>query len=351
MFTEISIQQYFESIKKTPVIDVRSPKEYNHAHIPGAINLPLFDDNERAIVGITYKNDGQEEAIRKGLEIVSPKIIHLIDSAKNISQNNSIAIHCWRGGLRSKSMASLFDFAGIKTSLIKGGYKSYRRELKNILAKNFNLIILGGKTGSGKTKILQALEKQGEQIINLEKLANHKGSAFGDLGEAAQPSTEMFENLLADVLQKLDHQKRIWIEDESHLIGSIFIPEEFWEQMRNAQVLFCDIPLEERINFLIDNYGYYEKDKIILALKKISKRLGGQHEKEALNYFEDGNLFEATKTVLVYYDKAYQYGLNKRGAETIHTIVLDKINPEKNATEILQYLNLKLQEKTSLSTL
>lgn len=361
MYKEISIEQYLNSDEKVPVIDVRSPKEFLHAHIPGAINIPLFSDEERAIVGITYKKEGRQAAILKGLEIVGPKMGEFLKRIESLTQSEALntprsrpesltssealrsaevlTVHCWRGGMRSKSMATLFDFAGVKTQVIKGGYKRYRNEVRKLFSNEWNLIILGGRTGSAKTKILYALKNAGEQIIDLEDLANHKGSAFGDLGEEPQPSTEQFENDLFEILKKLTPEKRIWIEDESHLIGQIFIPEEFWAQMRKAPVAYCDFPLDERINYLVNTYGNFDKDGVINAVKKITKRLGGQHAKAALENYEAGNLSESTRIVLVYYDKTYDYGLSTRNPELIYKIEMRKIDPEKNAIEILNHIN------------
>lgn len=334
MFKEISIETYLNSDQKVPVIDVRSPKEFLHAHMPGAINIPLFNDEERAIVGITYKKEGRQAAILKGLEIVGPKMGSFL-AHEGLTHREVLTIHCWRGGMRSKSMATLFDFAGYKVQVIRGGYKAYRTALRKMFSNPWHIIILGGKTGSAKTKILHALKNAGEQIIDLEKLANHKGSAFGDLGEDAQPSTEQFENDLFNELRKINSHKRVWIEDESHLIGHVFIPEEFWKQMRNAPVAYCDFPLEERIRYLVETYGDFDKEAVTGAVKKITKRLGGQHAKAALENYANGNLEEATRIVLVYYDKTYDYGLSTRNPELIHKIALNKIEPEKNAFEIL----------------
>lgn len=334
MFKEITIDQYLENGEKVPVIDVRSPKEFAIAHIPGAINMPLFDDNDRAIVGITYKQEGQQAAIEKGLNLVGPKMAGFVTAAKKIltdSDTTQLFMHCWRGGMRSKSMATLFNFAGIQTTVLKGGYKAYRRKVQASFAQNLQLIVVGGRTGSAKTAILHALQQSGEQIIDLEKLANHKGSAFGHLGEAAQPGTEYFENLLFETIQLLDHTKRIWIEDESHLIGTVFIPEPFWEQMRAATVMYCDFPVSERINYLVNTYGNFDKDGVLDAVKRITKKLGGQHAKAALEAYEAGDLKKATETVLVYYDKTYDYGLSKRNASLIKQIKMDRINPEENA--------------------
>ena len=193
MSKEISIKEFLSSRTNTPIVDVRSPKEYQLAHIPGAINIPLFNDAERAMVGTTYKHEGREKAITQGLELVGPKMAEFVAEGKRILQEHQavyITMHCWRGGMRSKSMATLFNFAGIPTLTITGGYKVYRNAVQQSFANPLHLIVLGGKTGSAKTAILQALQQQGEQIIDLEKLANHKGSAFGQLGEDPQPSSE-----------------------------------------------------------------------------------------------------------------------------------------------------------------
>jgi tRNA 2-selenouridine synthase len=185
------------------LIDVRSPAEFARAHIPNAHSLPLFNDEERAKVGTMYKQMSPEAALLKGLEIVGPKMSGFVKKAIKWSPDRKVIVHCWRGGKRSGSVAWLLKFAGFDVLTIEGGYKNYRQTVlqsfDNQLLKN--MIILGGKTGSGKTYILKELEKRGEQIIDLEGLANHKGSAFGWIGENQQPTTEHFENLLHDALR------------------------------------------------------------------------------------------------------------------------------------------------------
>ncbi len=342
MSKEISIKEFLSSRTNTPLVDVRSPKEYQLAHIPGAINIPLFSDEERALVGTTYKHEGREKAINQGLELVGPKMAEFVAAGKRILQEHqaaNITMHCWRGGMRSKSMATLFNFAGIPTCTITGGYKVYRNAVQQSFAAPLPLIVLGGKTGSAKTAILQALHQQGEQIIDLEKLANHKGSAFGQLGEDPQPSTEYFENLLFEKIQQLDLTKRIWIEDESHLIGKVFIPETFWEQMRKAQVVYCDFPIEERINYLVTTYGNFDHEGVIESVKRITKKLGGQHAKAALEAYEAGDLKKATEIVLIYYDKTYNFGLSKRNPEQIKQLDMQKIEPWENAKVLINRLN------------
>ncbi len=345
MFKELPISAFLEHRNTRVVIDVRAPREFAMGHIAGAVNIPLFDDTERAQVGISYKHEGRQAAIRKGLAITGPKLDQFIAQVEALSTDRSLAVHCWRGGMRSKSMATLFDFAGFDTVVLKGGYKAYRARVHDILSQPLQLAILGGRTGSGKTLMLEGLAAAGEQVIDLEKLAHHKGSAFGDLGEMAQPSTEMFENLLFEQLAGMNLEKRIWVEDESHLIGTVFIPESFWKGMRSAPVFFCDVPLEERVRYLVDTYGHFDAEGITRAVEKITRRLGGQHAKAALAHFEAGELAEATRIVLVYYDKTYAYGLSQRDQQQIHTLEIPTIDKHVHAAALISLANTT-QHKT-----
>ena len=339
MLRELGISDFLTARSERTVIDVRAPKEFASGHIPGAVNIPLFTDEERAVVGTTYKRVGREAAIRKGLQITGPKLEQFLNAAQQAAPNRKLAMHCWRGGMRSKSMATLFDFAGFDVAILKGGYKAYRRQARAFFEQPLPLIILGGKTGSGKTEMLKALSLAGEQIIDLEQLAHHKGSAFGDLGELPQPGTEMFENALFEQCHQLDVTKRIWVEDESHMIGTVFIPEPFWTSMRSAPVVYCDVPVEERIRFLVDTYGHYDAAGLVQAVHKITKRLGGQHAKAALTHFDNGQLDEATRIVLVYYDKTYAYGLSQRNPELLYTLAIPKIQPSENAQALIAFAN------------
>lgn len=337
VITECNVTDIFNA-PEVPVIDVRSPAEYSHAHIPGAINLPLFSDAERKTVGTLYKWEGREKALEAGLDFAGKKLGMFVGKAKALAINNTVCIHCWRGGMRSKSMAALFDFAGIQTLLIRGGYKSYRKEVQHFFNYPFPFVILGGKTGSGKTEVLKHLRQAGSQVVDMEALANHKGSAFGALGEPPQPSTEQFENNLFEALRTCDPRQCIWLEDESHLIGSVFIPETIWACMRRAPVIFLDIPIEERIAFLVDSYGKYPAEKIESSLQKIAKRLGGQRHKDALEWFRKGEPAKAVEIVLAYYDKTYAYGLNNRNQKNIYTLQFEKLQPQEIAVQCAAFV-------------
>ncbi len=226
------ITTFLDLAVKTPIIDVRSPSEFSTGHIPGAYNIPLFDDKEREAVGIRYKRDGRIKAIIEGLKLLGPSMHLKLEQALKISKEGRLLVHCWRGGMRSEAMAWLFSLGDIETDVLEGGYKSYRHFVVENLSVNWNMIILGGLTGSGKTHILGYLKDKGHQVIDLEGLANHKGSAFGSLGQLPQPSSENFANLLFDEWKHVDPCQPVWLEDESRNIGTVFMPEEFYLNMQ-----------------------------------------------------------------------------------------------------------------------
>ena len=224
-----------------PIIDVRSPQEFYKGHINNAVNIPLFSDDERKEIGIIYKNLGKNNAIEKGLGIVGPKMMELALLAKKLSSSRERKVYCWRGGMRSEKMSWLFETVGMKCDVLEGGYKAYRNQIITDFRNIKELIILHGSTGSGKTDILYELEKNGEQIIDLEKLAHHKGSAFGHIGMVEQPTSQQFQNDVHNTLLKLNFQKRIWIECESLKIGSVNLPDALWERMKSAKVVEINV--------------------------------------------------------------------------------------------------------------
>ncbi|MBC7827477.1 MAG: tRNA 2-selenouridine(34) synthase MnmH [Chitinophagaceae bacterium] len=377
---KIHIEQFTELADLCPVLDVRSPSEYNHAHIPGAFSLPLFTDEERKIVGTTYKQKSREAAIKTGLDLFGPKMRKMLEEAEAMVSNwksavsdsrtvdkieNSqqldnrslptvrssltakcVLVHCWRGGMRSAGVAWLLDLYGFKVYTLIGGYKAYRNHVLQTFNKSYNFNILGGYTGSGKTIVLKELEKSGEQMIDLEALASHKGSAFGAIAQPAQPSQEMFENLLGYELRKKSavfannaSPGSIWLEDESQRIGLINAPQSFWEKMRRSPVYFMEIPFEKRLIYVVDCYGKLDKEKMVNAIIRIRKRLGGLETKTAINFLLENNIEECFRILLKYYDKYYLKGLN--GREDLHTlintIVCEDICAVANAQAILAY--------------
>lgn len=342
MAEKIGVLEFYKLSKSIPVIDVRSPGEYATGHIPGAYNIPIFTNDERAIVGTIYKKEGKEPAVLKGLEIVGTKLKTFANTARKLAVKNKILIHCWRGGMRSSSMAWLFETIGLETYILDGGYKAFRKYGKTQLAKSKNLIILGGLTGSGKTEILLNIREQGEQVIDLEGLAHHKGSAFGALGQKKQESNEQFENDLIYEWLCLDLSKPIWLEDESHSIGSNWIPNELFELMRTAKVLKIEIPKSERIKRLVKEYAGFDAHHLEECILRIGKRLGGQHVKSALESLKNGKLDVVADITLTYYDKSYNFGLDQRKNNKVYSVDLELDNPEKNAETLIGFAKKSL---------
>lgn len=337
MIKRISISDFFEKYSEIQLLDTRTPAEFEKGHIPGAFNLPLFSNEERAMVGTTYKQQGREQAILLGFELTGNKWKGFIEKALEISPEKKVVIHCWRGGMRSGAMAWVLDFYGFEVMIIEGGYKSYRHWVLDWFEKKYPLIVLGGMTGSHKTEILKEISKRAVQIIDLEGLANHLGSSFGRLGKLIQPSQEQFENNLAKKLSQVDLNQKIWVEDESNSIGRIRIPQTFWKQMQSTQVISIQIEDKKRIDFLTEEYGTLNKDFLIEATMKIQKRLGSNHAKDAIEAIKENRMSEFIKIVLTYYDKAYSSCLIKRQTGTVHNLKIDYQTAEKAATEILKF--------------
>lgn len=296
-----------------PIIDVRSPGEFAHGHIPGAHNHPLFTDAERAIVGTLYKQHGRDAAVLEGLRIVGPKLATIVERARAIAPEGRIRVHCWRGGERSGSVAWLLDKSGFAEVLtLKGGYKAFRNLVLTSFQEPIDIRVLGGFTGTGKTETLHLLRALGEQVIDLEGLAHHKGSSYGAIGEAPQPTTEHFENLLWSEFRQRDADRPVWLEDESLMIGRAKIPDALFEQMRGAVLYFAEMPIEERAARLVNDYGKFPKDQLAEATKRIEKRLGPQHCKAALAALDADDLFTVAMITLTYYDKTYLRGASLR---------------------------------------
>ena len=340
MVHQLPVEAFLEKAQNLPVIDVRSPGEYAHAHIPGAVSIPLFDNEERALVGTKYKNAGKDAAVLLGLSLVGPKLADFVRQSKKLNLvNKDVLVHCWRGGMRSGSFAWLLDTAGLTASTLIGGYKAYRNAVLSAFIEPRNLIILGGKTGSGKTDILKELARQGEQIIDLEALANHKGSSYGAIGQRPQPASEQFENLIFQALHRLDSGRRIWLEDESRNVGSCFVPMALWQQMRVAPVAFIDMPKKNRIQRLVTEYAGIDHGLLVEATERIRKRLGGKVTKDAVEALARHDYATVADLTLDYYDKAYLYGLSQRDAATIYPMETTDDNPLQTAQRLIEWVN------------
>jgi tRNA 2-selenouridine synthase len=328
----ISLDEFLVLRKQFPVVDVRSEGEYQDGHIRSAINIPLLNNAERIEVGTDYKLKGQAEAIKTGFRLVGPRLLDIINQAEQAGRE--LLVHCWRGGMRSANFSQFAGMAGIKTHTLKGGYKAYRQAALNSFQKPLNLMLLTGCTGSGKSEVLRALKEAGEQVIDLESLASHKGSAFGGLLLPSQPTTEQFQNELFEELLNLDLSKRIWVEDESIAIGKIFLPPDFWRTMCQSPMVQMDVPKQVRVQRLVNEYGTADREEFLSIMQKITKRLGGQHFNAAREKLLAEDMAGTIEILLTYYDKAYLKSIEKRKDLLRYTIEWDGLDSFRFAEEM-----------------
>jgi tRNA 2-selenouridine synthase len=319
------------------ILDVRSPEEYNQGHIPEAVSFPLFDDDERRRVGLRYKNSGKLSAINLGLDLVGPKMSSFVSQADYKFKGHNLFIHCWRGGMRSESMGWLFEKAGFSVFVLEGGYKAYRACVRKSWSVPAKLLILGGYTGSGKSEVLNILESAGEQVLDLEKSARHKGSAFGDLGMEGQPTNEQFENNIHSKWSRFNKNKNIWIEDESRGIGTVSIPEPLFLTMKKSPLIFIEIDKNSRIERLVNEYSLFDKSLLEAAILRISRRLGGLNTKLAVENLLNGNYHIVASVLLSYYDKAYMNNLSSRDADKIINLVFHSAEIDKIADKLIRF--------------
>jgi tRNA 2-selenouridine synthase len=338
---KLTIEEFVAVANTGIVIDVRSPSEFAHAHITNAFSLPLFNDEERAIVGTTYKQKSREQAIKIGLPFFGNKMLPMVETVekwvedfqkKNKTEHTTIYVHCWRGGMRSAAVAWLLDIYGFKVCQLNGGYKAYRNWVLQQFEKQYSLKVIGGYTGSGKTEILKELLKQNHTVIDLEGLASHKGSAFGAIGQEKQPSQEMFENTLATQLFAFA-DKTILIEDESQRIGTVMLPTPFFKLLRSSDGYFIKIPFEARLDFIVEGYGSFKAEDLMAATYRIQKKLGGLETKLAINHIVEKDIKAAFHILLSYYDKLYEKEKNLTHIES------NKVDPIENAKLIQSCIN------------
>lgn len=324
-----------------PILDVRSPGEYAQGHIPGAVSFPLFTDAERARVGTCYKQVGRDQAVELGFEIAGPKCAPFIRQAKTLAPDRHLRVHCWRGGMRSGGLGWILETAGFTVSLLEGGYKAYRRWVRQVLAQPKPMVILGGMTGTSKTLILQELAKLGEPMIDLEHLANNRGSSYGALLLPPQPSTEHYENLLAAEWVRFGGDRPIWLEAESRRVGTCRIPDELFSQMMAAPTLEVTRSVEERLDLLVSIYGEAEPEDLVVATQRIQKRLGGQRTQAAVAFIRAGDLRSACAIILDYYDRTYRHDLERRD-KTIPQIDITGLSPAESARQLRQAVSKPL---------
>jgi tRNA 2-selenouridine synthase len=309
------VSDFIEQIRdEILLIDVRSEAEYNRGHIPRAVNIPLLNNEQRVIIGTLYKQKGRAEAIQKGFELVGPVFYKMIQEVNQLSKSPQVMIYCWRGGMRSNIFSWLISIAGYNACVLKGGYKSYRNWALKQFTISRKIIVLGGKTGSGKTEMLTLIKLKGGHEICLESLANHKGSAFGSLGQKPQPTQEHFENLLAWKLYYTNPSEELWLENESRNIGSLKIPDPLFDIMRSAPVVEIIVDREIRAERILNEYGRFPVVELQEKTKKLIKRMGGQNVKDALFCLETNDMKGWVNCLLDYYDRTYEHSNGGRDA-------------------------------------
>jgi len=271
--------------------------------------------------------------------LVGPRLEGIVNEAEKVAQGKEILVHCWRGGMRSNNFCQFVGMAGIKSQSLAGGYKAYRQAVFDSFKKPLPVILLTGCTGSGKSEVLRTLAAQGEQILDLEHLARHKGSAFGGLLMPPQPTTEQFQNDLFEEIIKLDASKRVWVEDESLAIGKIFLPEVFWMNMHESPLAQMEVSKEVRIQRLVSEYGPADRQEFLAIMGKITKKLGGQHYKAAREKLLEGDMAATIDILLTYYDKAYLESIRKRKERIVLSVPWDGMHVDEYAKVLMNQMS------------
>ncbi|AET68983.1 tRNA 2-selenouridine synthase [Desulfosporosinus orientis DSM 765] len=346
MVKEINVEE-LKALEKPVLVDVRSEGEFAEATIPGAMNIPIFNDQERAEIGKTYTQTSPAVARELGLSIVSPKLPDLVKEVEELSKKGQLVLFCWRGGMRSKSLAAVAELMGIPIYRLQGGYKAYRSQVVNYFQNKlpFQVIVLRGNTGVGKTELLKKLKAEGYPAIDLENLANNRGSVFGAMGLGNPPSQKKFEGLLYEELASLKDFSYIIVECESKRIGRVTLPANFYTAMQDGiQILLYD-SLENRVQRLIQEYTSMPQaiEEISVALQRLIKTLGNKKVDELSALLESKNLDRFTEQLLVeYYDKLYAYP-NEPSSK--YDFYINHEKPEKALRELESYLDEKVAQQ------
>ena len=315
------------------IIDVRSPLEFVEDHIVGAINCPVLSDLERQKVGTIYKKESSFKAKIIGSSLTAKNIAFHIEN-KFMEKKGSWQplIYCWRGGQRSKAFSIVLSEVGWRTNQLKGGYKEYRNQVINFLdniGPKLKITLISGKTGSAKTKILKSIENEGGQILDLEGLANHKGSLLGKIPDLIQPSQKFFESLIFNKIQKLNLKDKIYIEAESSKIGNIHIPKSIWKKMIKSPRIEISANVELRAKFLVTDYDYMCNNPTLInpIIKGLKNRLSKNLFDEWTNLIDRKKWFDLTKSFLEnHYDPSYSSNTIKNDRKVIKKITATSLN-------------------------
>jgi len=324
------------------LIDARSPSEHAGETIPGALNVPIFDDQERARVGTLYKQQGNREARRLGVELVAPKIPALIRRVEEALPDKAppVLVFCWRGGMRSRALVDFLNLAGIPARQIIGGHKAFRRYVLDFFERGTwgRLLVLRGLTGTGKTRLLHELEGQGYPVLDLEGLACHRGSAFGAVGLDQQPTQKNFEALLWDAMRQIPVDGYALSEGESRHIGRLALPKRVYEALQVETSLWINTPLEQRIDIILEDYPAREAQAALFErpIKALTERLGKQKVESLMAYLERGEWRALVRELMVdYYDPLYRHTYPERRVEIDMTTWSEGLEQLKREVAVL----------------
>lgn len=300
------------------IIDVRTPAEFAEDHIPGAINCPVLDDAERITVGILYKQESPFAARRLGAALVAKNIARHIETCfQDRPKSWKPLVYCWRGGQRSGAMNIVLSQVGWASAQLAGGYKAYRGDTLaqlSALPQRLTFRVICGPTGCGKSRLLQALAARGEQVLDLEALAGHRGSVLGRLPGKPQPGQKWFDSLLRQALEHLDPARPVYVEAESNKIGFITLPEALCRRMHESACLLLEVPLAERVRFLLEDYRFYLDDpqRLLTQLEVLKPLYGKARLAEWAALAQAGRFAELVEDLLVcHYDPAYQRSMHR----------------------------------------
>ncbi len=311
MIREINIEE-LSKLKNTILLDVRSEGEYSEATIPGALNLPLLNNFERAEVGKTYAQISPHLARQIGLSFISPKLPTLVESALEFAESGSLVLFCWRGGMRSKALATVLDLMGMSVYRLQGGFKAYRASVLDYFQTklSFKVIVISGNTGVGKTEFIARLRQEGYPAIDLERLANNRGSVFGAMGLGPSPSQKGFEAMLYEELKSFADFNYIIVECESKRIGRVTLPVSFYQAMQEGTKILLYDSVDNRVQRLLKEYTAVPNALIEIdqALERLIRTLGQEKIKELKKLIELENFQDFTERLLLeYYDVLYSY--------------------------------------------
>ncbi len=343
----ISTTKIWDDQKYDTIIDVRSPSEFDEDHIPGALNYPVLDDKERAKIGTIYKKRSPFEAKIIGSSLIAKNISeHLIQKLKNKNGAWRPLVYCWRGGKRSKALCLIMKEIGWRVNQLEGGYKHYRNDIQKKLRQlspKLKIVLISGKTGTGKTKLLHQIKSNNGQILDLEGIARHKGSLLGRDLENNQPSQKLFESLLYNALKSINLKKNIYLEAESSKIGNLHIPQPLWKKMLISNKINIETTLESRVKFLLNDYKYAQLDNNFFKplMAGLKQRLPKKIINDWKHLIKNKDWRQLTESLLKnHYDPAYISNYKKKNQKIIKNFTINKVTKSELNLLANKILNL-----------